>query len=611
MRNDAAGLLFAGRADDQVKLGGRRIELGRDRQRAARGSRACVGAAAAVRRTGAGNPLLVGYVDRRRRLRRRDRPWSCCATRCRRRSCRGWRVVDEPAHPDLGQGRPRRAAVAAAVAHRRRRRPRRLAGTEAWIADLWLDVLGAGRADAARDDFFDLGGGSLTAAQMVSRLRERFPEVTVGDLYEHPTVARPGRATSTGWRAERPRDRPRVRPTPPQDPGRPGRVHGRRSARWPGLRWLDLAAARLDNLLPTLLGSTWLPDAALVVASLVGVAAASCSPPGRMALTAAGARVLLRGVEPGAATRAAAGCTCGSGWPSAGRTSSARPPGRGAVDTWYARLLGAGSADDVDLHSRAAGHRPSSASGAGCSIEPEVDLTGHWVDGDVLHVGRGHGRRRGRGSAPAACSARAPSSARTPRWRPARGRTARCPTGEFWSGSPAERVGRRRGPWSRAGRRAGAPVARWPTPRWPSVVSPCCRCSPVLAGALLVGRCRAAGLGRRPRAVLPLAAAWPALVGLAVLLALVLRRRPPAGSLGRRSPATTRSHGDRRWQAGPRCGCSTRPATWLFPLYASALTPLWLRLLGARIGRDVEASTVLMIPRLTRSTTRRSSPTTP
>jgi non-ribosomal peptide synthetase-like protein len=39
--------------------------------------------------------------------------------------------------------------------------------------------------------------------------------------------------------------------------------------------------------------------------------------------------------------------------------------------------------------------------------------------------------------------------------------------------------------------------------------------------------------------------------------------------------------------------------TWLFPLYASSLTPTWLRLLGARIGKDVEASTVLMVPRLT------------
>jgi non-ribosomal peptide synthetase-like protein len=39
--------------------------------------------------------------------------------------------------------------------------------------------------------------------------------------------------------------------------------------------------------------------------------------------------------------------------------------------------------------------------------------------------------------------------------------------------------------------------------------------------------------------------------------------------------------------------------TWLFPLYSSSLTPAWLRALGARIGRHVEASTVLMVPSLT------------
>ena len=39
--------------------------------------------------------------------------------------------------------------------------------------------------------------------------------------------------------------------------------------------------------------------------------------------------------------------------------------------------------------------------------------------------------------------------------------------------------------------------------------------------------------------------------------------------------------------------------TWLFPLYASALTPVWLRMLGARIGPGVEASTVLLIPKFT------------
>jgi len=39
--------------------------------------------------------------------------------------------------------------------------------------------------------------------------------------------------------------------------------------------------------------------------------------------------------------------------------------------------------------------------------------------------------------------------------------------------------------------------------------------------------------------------------------------------------------------------------TVLFPLYASLFTPVWLRLLGARVGRNVEASTVLLLPTMT------------
>ncbi len=60
--NDPAGLLFGGRADDQVKLGGRRIELG-EIDSALLALPGVVGAAAAVRRTASGNQLLVGYVS--------------------------------------------------------------------------------------------------------------------------------------------------------------------------------------------------------------------------------------------------------------------------------------------------------------------------------------------------------------------------------------------------------------------------------------------------------------------------------------------------------------------------------------------------------------------
>ena len=38
---------------------------------------------------------------------------------------------------------------------------------------------------------------------------------------------------------------------------------------------------------------------------------------------------------------------------------------------------------------------------------------------------------------------------------------------------------------------------------------------------------------------------------------------------------------------------------YLFPIYACLLTPTWLRVLGAKIGRGTEISTVLLIPKFT------------
>ncbi len=61
VRAEPEGLVFVGRADEQVKLGGRRIELG-EVDAALQALPSVAGAAAAVRRTKAGNQLLVGYV---------------------------------------------------------------------------------------------------------------------------------------------------------------------------------------------------------------------------------------------------------------------------------------------------------------------------------------------------------------------------------------------------------------------------------------------------------------------------------------------------------------------------------------------------------------------
>ncbi len=61
VRYDGEGLVFGGRADDQVKIGGRRIELG-EIDNALLEVQGVTGAAATVRTTASGNKLLVGYI---------------------------------------------------------------------------------------------------------------------------------------------------------------------------------------------------------------------------------------------------------------------------------------------------------------------------------------------------------------------------------------------------------------------------------------------------------------------------------------------------------------------------------------------------------------------
>src|SRR6185312_85393 len=53
------------------------------------------------------------------------------------------------------------------------------------------------------------------------------------------------------------------------------------------------------------------------------------------------------------------------------------------------------------------------------------------------------------------------------------------------------------------------------------------------------------------------------------------------------------------WQIWATLRLMDDARTTLFPLYSSTATPAWLRALGADIGRDVEASTALMIPSMT------------
>jgi amino acid adenylation domain-containing protein len=90
--------------------------------------------------------------------------------------------------------------------------------TEEVLASIWSQILGVERV-GIEDNFFDLGGHSLIATRVVSRIREAFKaDLRVRKLFEAPTVARLAAEVDAALRAVRdvevpplvrvPRDRP-------------------------------------------------------------------------------------------------------------------------------------------------------------------------------------------------------------------------------------------------------------------------------------------------------------------------------------------------------------------------------------------------------------------
>jgi non-ribosomal peptide synthetase-like protein len=183
---------FLGRADTQVKLRGFRIELSEIESALLEcdGVRAT---AVTVREDIPGVRQLVGYVVRRdgahldeQRLRG--------LLRSRLPSYMVPAVIDTlPALPALPSGKVDRAALPPPRGREPRARPDDVVprtALEGQIVAAWEQLFAPARV-SIRDDFFaDLGGHSLLATGMVSLLRKdaRFADLSVRDVYDHPTV---------------------------------------------------------------------------------------------------------------------------------------------------------------------------------------------------------------------------------------------------------------------------------------------------------------------------------------------------------------------------------------------------------------------------------------
>ena len=592
---DGVGLVFGGRKDDQVKVGGRRIELG-EIDSALLSLPGVSGAAAAVRRSAAGNTLLVGYVTvddtfdgkKAAETLRADMPAALVPRLA---------VVDTL--PTRTSGKidrdalpwPLPASTTAGGDGTAQGGDTAYGETATWIAGLWAEILG-GPPGSADEDFFDVGGGSLAAAQLVSRLRERFPEVTVADIYQTPTLA--GLSESLdAMKTPQGRLNREVAPVPRKTQlGQLAATVVLRSIsalRW--LTWIGLG----NNLARDLLDLTWLPAIpwwVVIVGWLLLV-----TPLGRMGLAALGARIVLAGVEPGIHPRG--GKVHLRVWLAehlADELGAGNIAGAPFIKL-YARALGARIGRDVDLHTVP----PVTGLldlGPGASIEPEVDLRGHWVDGGNFILGPVRVRAGARVGARSTLLPGADVGKRA-EIAPGSAVFGVIPDDESWSGAPAEPSGVARGPW-----------VDQPPPHRPlwgiayAVAGLVVSLLPILAGVAGIATVLTLSSGLRTADSLGSAVGhallWlplAGLVGLAVLagLVLVLVRLLGLGLAPGHHPV----HGRQAWQAWTTLRILDEARTWLFPIFASWLTPTWLRLLGADIAPNVEASTVLLIPKFT------------
>ncbi|ANE04888.1 Pls/PosA family non-ribosomal peptide synthetase [Corynebacterium crudilactis] len=593
VRLEEDGLYFVGRVDDQVKIGGRRIELGEvDANVAALPN--VRSSAVVVQTTGADQKVLVAYVSLEDDSTAFDHESAANRLTETMPAALVPRIHVMDDLPVTTSGKvdkkslpwPLPGTVVEA---------NDLSDTEAWLAQMWVDILGTsvGSKDA---DFFTLGGTSLAAATLVGRVREKVPTAAVRDLYDHPRLEKFAErietiASDTGISLEAPNQveervvKPvsfgtRFAQTLIQVP-----IMTLQATQW--IAWL-----LLGNNIMSALGFEWAVHVSWWI--VLGMIIVFATPIGRLPIGGWGARLITRGLTPGQYPRG--GSVHLRIW-AAERLADASGSRNISGATWvnyFARALGVKMGRGVDLHSLP----PITGLltlGNNVSIEQEVDLRGYWLDGDILHVGSTEvhdNARIGARSTLLPGTIIGEGAHLLPGSTVTGDKTIK--PGSRWAGSPAQKVGRakHRFPESHPPRNS----------RWVPVFG---ATSIVLSLLPLIALGAGAAVTLWLAMLSLLSPIWGVLVFSAVgalaafftytVIIWVLVRLLQIGIKG---GGVTPVRSRLGWQVWAVERLMDDARTYLFPLYASQLTPLWFRSLGAKIGKDVEISTAVMVPKL-------------
>ncbi len=187
---DSEGALhFVGRADAQVKIRGHRVELGEIEAAMVR-HHAVINAAVAVHREDDGAPMLIGYAVPHSGKRLMADELRAHLAKFLPDYMLPAQIMELDALPLTPTGKLDRKALPPP-----KRAERELAYTEPTtdverkLCALWKQVLGVERV-GVHDNFFQLGGDSLSAAEMIARFPDHFGmELPLASLFEASTIA--------------------------------------------------------------------------------------------------------------------------------------------------------------------------------------------------------------------------------------------------------------------------------------------------------------------------------------------------------------------------------------------------------------------------------------
>ncbi|MFZ3454626.1 Pls/PosA family non-ribosomal peptide synthetase [Arthrobacter sp. 7Tela_A1] len=590
VRADREGLVFAGRLDEQVKLAGRRVELG-EIDTALAALPGVASAAAAVQTTASGNEVLVGYL-----VESEEGSLDLAAARehlsihLPATLIPTLRIITELPMKTSGKVDRKALSVPETTVEQQLDVEVELNADLRWLAQRWTDLLGPQQL-TKDSDFFALGGASLAAAQLVSALRERYPKVSIADIYAYSSL------TAMAARLRETTDDGAAVRQVPATPWWTGLAQTPLIAGLYGITGLRYVTgiALVCWVMSNVLATPWTPDPPLL--PLLAAWVVLYSLPARMFGAVLACRTLLFRIRPGVYARG--GGTHLRLWAAERIVTYAKlEPIMGTpMGIWYARALGCGIGSGVHLEAM-----PPVTGLAeiedGAAVEYEADLAGHWLDGHELHIGHVRIGENSRVGARSTVMGNAQVGAGA-EIEPGTFVSGVVPPGEKWSGSPMEYVGSAGEGWPRAAvtNEESSSLVKLLYAAglgWMTVMT----FLAIIPGSMLVLLLLqdAAQLGP---ALLELALWAPVFVVLTMgtYLALTIFSVRMLASL--LPPGIHRLDSSAGWAAWLSNQLLAKSLISMYPLYAGMLTPVWMEWLGAKVGKNAEISTVETIPHLT------------